>query len=592
MSQRNTGLALALVALAGLCLLPPAAVAYDYSYARVVRLSLVEGDVQVARPDQQGWEQAVANLPIQQGFSMATGGGRAEVEFESGATARIAENSVLEFTELALSNGARISKLTLTQGVGTFYANLAHEDSFVVATPQLQVVIPSNARFRLDVYDDVTTVSVLKGEVEVDSAAGTNRVTKGRTLSYRGNDTEGVSIGHNAEPDSWDRWVAERDEQVRVGSTTSQHYVGTQYSYGASDLSSYGSWYSLNGFGDCWQPYGLGYNWSPYSYGRWAFYPGLGWTWISFERWGWLPYHFGSWVFSPNLGWLWVPGRFRQWQPAAVSWVRVGNRVGWVPLAPQDRPGQAPVNLQHGFVSVAPNQVVGTPKHVRVPVDLREQAQVLSAPPAEFAASMKTSTTVRTGPPPAAPPEASKGPRTIVFDPRTHTYVNGPARPTHADGKAGDARAGSETIPPQRGFTVTPPSSAAQPTAPRPSTPSSPPAPAHVLGPHPMPVQPSPPPHVNGPARPTHADGKAGDARAGSETIPPQRGFTVTPPPSPPPHVEAPRSAPPPSAPRPPARSQSFQPQPTPRLEPAPPVASPQMPRVGPPAGADMHPHK
>ncbi|HJY86096.1 MAG TPA: DUF6600 domain-containing protein, partial [Candidatus Acidoferrales bacterium] len=507
MSQRNTGLVLAVVGLAGLCLLPLAAVAYDYSYARVVRLSLVEGDVQVARPDQQGWEQAVANLPIQQGFSMATGGGRAEVEFESGATARIAENSVLEFTELALSNGARISKLTLTQGVGTFYANLAHEDSFVVRTPQLEVAIASNARFRLDVYDDVTTVSVLKGEVEVDSAAGTNRVTKGYTLSYRGSDAGSVSIGRNAEPDSWDRWVAERDEQVRAGSTASQHYVDTQYSYGVSDLSSYGSWYSLAGYGNCWQPYGLGYNWSPYSYGRWAFFPGLGWTWISFERWGWLPYHFGSWVFSPTLGWLWVPGRFRHWQPAAVSWVRVGNRVGWVPLAPQDRPGQTPANLQRGFVSVGPSQGVSTPTHLRVPLDPREQAQVLSTPPAELVASMRTSTTVRTGPPPAARPEVSKGTRTIIFDPRTHTYVNGPSRPGHSDSKAGDARMGNEAIPPQRGFTVTSPQSpGAQPTAPPLSTPT----------------------------RPARPDGKAGDARMGSEAIPPQRrGFTVTPPQSP-----------------------------------------------------------
>ena len=55
------GLAALVIALA----FPPAARALDYSYARVVRLSLVEGDVQVFRPGAEDWEAAELNLPIQ-----------------------------------------------------------------------------------------------------------------------------------------------------------------------------------------------------------------------------------------------------------------------------------------------------------------------------------------------------------------------------------------------------------------------------------------------------------------------------------------------------------------------------------------------
>src|SRR5712691_7560032 len=202
--MNRTSLSLLMIlALAGVVVsIPPAASAYDYTYARVVRLSRVDGDVQIARPraendDQSkdsGWEQAVVNLPIQQGFSVATGQGRAEIEFENGATARLAENSLLQFTELALSIGGRITRLTLTQGTATFYANLQRDDSFVVASPHLQVVIPGNARFRLDVADDSTSVSALKGDVEVDSRAGTNRLTKGNTLTYRASDPDRVAI--------------------------------------------------------------------------------------------------------------------------------------------------------------------------------------------------------------------------------------------------------------------------------------------------------------------------------------------------------------------------------------------------------------
>jgi len=548
MSRRNAGLALALAALAGLCLLPLAAVGYDYSYARVVRLSLVEGDVQVARPDQQGWEQAVVNLPIQQGFSIATGGGRAEIEFESGATARLAENSVLQFTELALSDGARVTKLTLTQGTATFYANLARQDSFVVVTPQLQVVIPENARFRLDVIDDATSVSVLKGEVEVDSQAGTNRVVKGHALTYRSSDPDRVTLERNAKPDAWDRWVADRDEVIHSGDSAALRYVNTPYSYGLSDLYNYGGWYNLGGYGWCWRPYGVGLNWAPYSYGRWAFFPGLGWTWVAFERWGWLPYHFGSWIFSPNVGWLWVPGAFNQWQPALVTWVRVGNRTGWVPLAPQDRPGQTPTNLQHGFVSLAPNQVVGTNMHLRVQANASQPAQVLPGPPAGFVAATTPTMTIRSGPPAAAPSGGNTNPRGIVFDPRTRTFVNNPARPVHSDSKVGDARIQQEVTPAPRGWSGAAP--AKQPNASRQTSP--PPAPPQTMTPRTAPSPPSPPPPVVAP-RPTPA------------------------PSSPPPRTE-----------RPPARSQSFQP--ATRWESAPrPSSPPAMPRSEPrppPAGS------
>ncbi len=484
MFRRYAGLALAMAALGMLCLLPPTAVSYDYSYARVVRLSLVEGDVQVARPDQQGWQQAVANLPIEQGFTVATGGGRAEIEFESGATARLADNSVLQFTELALSDGGRITKLTLTQGTATFYANLSQQDSFAVATPQLQVVIAGNSRFRADVYDDTSSVSVFKGDVRVDSRAGTNRVTKGHTLTYRSSEPDRVTLGRNPKPDAWDSWVADRDEVVHTGSAAETRYVNSPYTYGLSDLYNYGSWYNLSGYGQCWRPYGLGSGWYPYWNGQWASYPGFGWTWVSFEPWGWMPYHFGRWVFSPALGWLWVPGGFNRWQPALVSWVRVGNRVGWVPLAPQDQPGQPPINLQHGFVAVVPNRVIGTRMMLRQPADAREQPEVLSAPPANFTAT-GPATTFHSSPPPAAAPGANQNSHGIVFDPRTRTFVNGPARPVHADGKAGDAHVGTETTGAPRSLSGTAP--AAHPNPPHPTPP--PPAP-HVV----MPSRPSPPP--------------------------------------------------------------------------------------------------
>ena len=62
--------------------------AADSSHARVIRLSLVQGDVRFTREahgdplaDQKAvWETAQANLPVRQGYVIATDNGRAEVK--------------------------------------------------------------------------------------------------------------------------------------------------------------------------------------------------------------------------------------------------------------------------------------------------------------------------------------------------------------------------------------------------------------------------------------------------------------------------------------------------------------------------------
>jgi len=77
--------------------------------------------------------------------------------------------------------------------------------------------------------------------------------------------------------------------------------------------------------------------WSPFSLGRWCWYPGFGYTWISYEPWGWLPYHYGGWVFDPVFGWAWFPGAFGFWSPAQVSWYQGPGWIGWAPHTP---PGQ------------------------------------------------------------------------------------------------------------------------------------------------------------------------------------------------------------------------------------------------------------
>src|SRR5258708_37689724 len=95
----------------------------DNSHARIVRLSLVQGDVRFApsfRDDpltdtNAGWQAAPLNLPIRQGYVVATDNGRADVEFENGAMMFLGANTVVEFYDLSLRAGDRITRLCLRQ---------------------------------------------------------------------------------------------------------------------------------------------------------------------------------------------------------------------------------------------------------------------------------------------------------------------------------------------------------------------------------------------------------------------------------------------------------------------------------------------
>src|ERR1039458_9291674 len=81
------------------------------SPSRVIRLSFVEGNVTVQRPDVQGWAEAPVNTPLQEGFKLSTGENSfAEIQFENGGAIRLGQISLLDFTVLQLApNGGKIN---------------------------------------------------------------------------------------------------------------------------------------------------------------------------------------------------------------------------------------------------------------------------------------------------------------------------------------------------------------------------------------------------------------------------------------------------------------------------------------------------
>src|ERR1700719_926967 len=104
------------------------------SHVRIVRLSYIEGGVQISHRAGGSYEKAIVNLPIAEGAKLKTSDGRAEVEFEDGSTLRIVPDSAVEFSQLSLrDSGAKVSAVEVSKG--SAYVNFAgtKDDEFSVA---------------------------------------------------------------------------------------------------------------------------------------------------------------------------------------------------------------------------------------------------------------------------------------------------------------------------------------------------------------------------------------------------------------------------------------------------------------------------
>ena len=357
--------------------------AADSSHARIIRLSLVQGDVRFARAthgdplvaSDATWETAGLNLPVRQGYVLATDKGRAEVEFENGAMAFLNENTVLEFYDLSLNDAARTTRLVLRQGSASFYVNPAGGDYFSVTGGDFTVEADSRTTFRLDNYDDGSTVETYKGRVSVLRNKKATRLEKGQSLSVKAGDDSSLKVARLQDEDDFDRWVSGRVDSVSTATTSALQYTGSpSYVPGFADLYTYGAFSSCGAYGYGWRPFGVGLGWSPFTNGQWVMDPGFGWTWASYQPWGWAPYHYGGWLFDSSCGgWFYSPpvlygypgypvGPGRRfpprvhpprpiYRPVTAVFVRQGGKTGIVPMHPLDQKGKTPLNLERGVFS-------------------------------------------------------------------------------------------------------------------------------------------------------------------------------------------------------------------------------------------------
>jgi len=286
--------------------------AWADSNVRIVRLSYIEGGVEIDRNTGQ-FEKAITNLPITTGAKLRTeADGRAEVELEDGSTVRLGSNTAVQFPQLSLrDSGVKASTIEVQNGTAYVEFSGAKGNELSVRFADQRIELTQAAHLRIICGQQGQSVAVFKGNIQVEGPSGTVQVKKNQTATLDPSANAPV-IAKEVEPEPLDSWDKQQSQyQQRYASNSYDNY--SPYRYGTSDLAYYGTFFNAPGYGMLWQPYFVGAGWDPFMDGAWAFTPGFGFGWVSGYPWGWVPYHYGSWVFLPGYGWAWQPGGV--WRP-------------------------------------------------------------------------------------------------------------------------------------------------------------------------------------------------------------------------------------------------------------------------------------
>jgi len=311
------------------------------SHVRIVRLSSVEGQVQMDRGTGEGMQRAILNTPVVEGMRLITGSdGLAEVEFENQSALRLTGDSEVKFSQLLMNDdGAKISQIRVVKGL--LYLDTAKgDDVYRLQVGDNSFLVRHDSDIRLSATPEQIKLAVFKGDVQLENQPQPVNIQKKETLTLAVDKAGSYSVAKSVEPDRFDNWNREREDYSRTYADD-QGFGGPSRGYGLQDLNYYGGYFYAPGYGYAWQPYGFSnamMSWDPYSNGAWMFYPGMGYSWASAYPWGWLPYHYGSWAFINGTGWAWLPGGGYggQWYASNFQTVPRVTRApaGWTAATP------------------------------------------------------------------------------------------------------------------------------------------------------------------------------------------------------------------------------------------------------------------
>ena len=320
-----------------------------------VRLSFVDGQVQVSQGNQILADQALANTPLFEGTKITTSDdGKAELQFDDGSVVRISPNSSLVLGTLRKQGGMEDAELQLESGLGYFELQGDTATSHIRAQFGDSYVTTSGFTvLRISLDNLPGEVAVFSGNAHLER---TNALSLdlhgGESVALNGSDPGRYNLAETIEPDSWDAWNSDRDQALtsqeasRTAATTNSSTLNSN-NPAWSDLDANGNWYNVPGQGYVWSPYSASSaGWDPYGCGSWMWTPRFGYIWVSCETWGYMPYSSGFWNYFDGFGWGWYPGYGSPWWNGG-GW---GTNIGSSPARyqPPHRPRGGPIRPHEG----------------------------------------------------------------------------------------------------------------------------------------------------------------------------------------------------------------------------------------------------
>jgi len=320
------------------------------SGVRVVRLSLVQGDVQIDRNAGDGWEQAIVNMPVIGGARIyAAENSKAELEFEDGSNVRLAGPAQISLIELSSNpNGAPVNAIQIDSGEVYVNAHFHNHDDFRISAysgESFAITKPSHLRFIVN--EQTASLAMIDGEAIAQDAPDNATIRSGETYNYIHGQPASAARLENVPAKPEDAWNQQRDGYNDQNAAAGAQYSGTQDANapGVADLGNYGNYADIPGYGESWQPNDVGPDWDPFDNGAWSYYPDWGWTFVSAYPWGWAPFYCGNWFYLHGRGWWWHPGPWHgpSGHPRPLL---AGGPKGFTAPHP-------PVGSAHGTVAVA-----------------------------------------------------------------------------------------------------------------------------------------------------------------------------------------------------------------------------------------------
>jgi len=366
-----------------MALLPSVAWADADPPGRVGRLATLQGAVSTYEHGRSEWVPAARNRPLTAGDRVSTGAD-ARAELRVGSTVlRLAGGSELEVLRLD------DQRLHFQLHAGSLALRVRSREvagEIEIVTAEARLRPQRSGHFRIDRHDDDTLAGSWRGELRVDGDERVEGFTvdAGRRVElWREGDGRALRHAWTSTPDdAFADWVARND---RDDERSAAARVVSPEMTGAEDLDHYGRWEQHPEHGSVWLPAAVAPGWAPYRYGRWAWVPPWGWTWVDDAPWGFAPFHYGRWLYWGGR-WGWAPGvRVLRpvYAPALVAWVggpgysvSIGGSpfpyVGWVPLAPREVyvPVYVVTPIYLNRVNPLPYPYPGQPGRPRPPVQV------------------------------------------------------------------------------------------------------------------------------------------------------------------------------------------------------------------------------